>query len=215
MQSFIKNILNFFFIAVIATTALTLVGILYLWFGAEPTRNELPYLGWLLTVGIAEIFAIVFMYARKGIQYLPEIVINEDEKETFDFMERFISRGSSVTIVSNRISWLQRAPRVLNKIVTRAQTGTGFDIITPSDIDNDLKEQLEQAGVTLFLTEEEVPPEARFTLINGNRSGAEELAIARGAHPKHEISVFDNNSGPQIIALAKDIIRKSKGRNDD
>ncbi len=46
--------------------------------------------------------------------------------------------------------------------------------------------------------------------MNGDRSGAEKLAIARGVHPEHEITIFDSNSGPQIIAMAKDIIRKSR-----
>jgi hypothetical protein len=64
--------------------------------------------------------------------------------------------------------------------------------------------------VIFYTTGEDSPPEARFTLVNGHRSGAEKLAIARGGHPEHEITIFDNNSGPQIIAMAKDIIRKSK-----
>jgi len=40
------------------------------------------------------------------------------------------------------------------------------------------------------------------------------LAIARGSHPDHEITIFDNNSGPQIVAMAKDIIRKSKALSE-
>ena len=71
-----------------------------------------------------------------------------------------------------------------------------------------LREKLN--GASFIVTKESVSPEARFTLVNGDRSGAEKLAIARGVHPDHEITIFDNNSGPQIIAMAKDIIRKSK-----
>ena len=41
-------------------------------------------------------------------------------------------------------------------------------------------------------------------------AGGETLAIARGTHPAHEITVFDANAGPQMIAMAKDIIRKCK-----
>jgi hypothetical protein len=52
-------------------------------------------------------------------------------------------------------------------------------------------------------------------LVNAGRSGAERLAIARGTHPNHEITIFDNSSGPQIIALAKDIIRRTKALSDE
>ena len=48
------------------------------------------------------------------------------------------------------------------------------------------------------------------TLINSNRSGSERLAIAKGIYPEHEITIFDSYSGPQIIGMAKDIIRKSE-----
>ncbi len=69
-------------------------------------------------------------------------------------------------------------------------------------------------GASFIVTNENTLPEARFTLVNGDRSGAEKLAIARGVHPDHVITIFDNNSGPQIIAMAKDIIRKSKKLSD-
>lgn len=86
-----------------------------------------------------------------------------------------------------------------------------IEVITPKAVTEDIRKPLHDAGVKFFTTGERDPPEARFTLINGARSGAERLAIARGSHPNHEVTVFDNFSGPQIIAMAKDIIRKSKG----
>ena len=73
-----------------------------------------------------------------------------------------------------------------------------------------MKIALLQRHFKFYVTKEKNPPESRFTLVDGHRSGAERLAIARGGHPEHEITTFDNNSGPQIIAMAKDIIRKSK-----
>lgn len=90
------------------------------------------------------------------------------------------------------------------------KNGTLLEIITPEEVAADIRQPLNDAGVKFYVTGDTIPPEARFTLVNGHRSGAERLAIARGGHPEHEITIFDNSSGPQIIAMAKDIIRKSK-----
>ena len=211
MQQLLKRTLNLFLFITILTATLCLAGVAYLWFFADPDKiKDLPHLKWLLMALISEIIGVIIMFAKKGIRYLPETIINEAENDTFAFMEDFISQGSSVTIVSNRVSWLNRTKNVLNKIIEKSRNGIYFEIITPNPPMDGLRVPLEDAGVQFFITNEDIPPEARFTLINANRSGAEKLAIARGIHPEHEITVFDNNSGPQIIALAKDIIRKSK-----
>ena len=211
MHQILKRTLNVFLMITTLTALLCIVGVGYLWFFNDLEKiKDLPHLKWLLINLLAEIIGVIIMFAKRGMRYLPETLLNKDEKDTFCFMEGFISQGSSVTIVSNRVSWLNRAPNVLKKIIEKSRQGTHFEIITPSPGTDGLRTPLEEAGVNFFITNEHVPPEARFTLINANRSGAEKLAIARGVHPEHEITVFDNNSGPQIIALAKDIIRKSK-----
>ena len=145
-------------------------------------------------------------------KYLPEVKINKKEVETLEFMRNFINSGSSVTVVSNRIAWLRKSEPIKKAIIDMARNGTLLEIITPNEVESDIKNPLSDAGVKFYVTNEPFPPEARFTLVDGHRSGAERLAIARGGHPEHEITTFDNNSGPQIIALAKDIIRKSKAQ---
>jgi hypothetical protein len=95
-------------------------------------------------------------------------------------------------------------------MIERSQKGARFEIITAQQVDASLRKRLQPVGVHFFVLNDHTAPEARFTLINAGRSGAEKLAIARGTHPNHEITIFDNESGPQIIALAKDIVRKSK-----
>jgi hypothetical protein len=127
-------------------------------------------------------------------------------------MEDFISTGTSATVVSNRVSWLVGDDKLISILQSKIENGTRIEIITPDDVPEVLKENLK--GASFIVTEESISPEARFTLVNGDRSGAEKLAIARGVHPDHEITIFDNNSGPQIIAMAKDIIRKSKRLSD-
>lgn len=213
MQKLLKNAL-YMFLFIFAITALTtLGGVIYFWlqFTAENGVKELPYLDFLIFTVIFEVACVVTLFVRKGLKYLPEVEINKKEKETLEFIKKFIDSGSSVTVVSNRLAWLRKPE--LNAITEMAKKGTSFEIITPCEVDSEIKDSLQKAGVKFYVTKE-TPPEARFTLVNGQRSGAERLAIARGGHPDHEITIFDNNSGPQIIAMAKDIIRKSKALAD-
>lgn len=212
MQKIIKHAI-YLFLSIFGITAFVSIGALvYLWIQSSAERGikELPYLGWLLSTVIAEVVGVVILFAKKGMKYLPEVEINKEEKETLEFMRDFISSGSSVTVVSNRVAWLRKSESIKNAITDMARNGTLLEIITPNEVDDEIKAPLLDAGVKFYVTKEQIPPEARFTLVDGHRSGAERLAIARGGHPEHEITTFDNNSGPQIIAMAKDIIRKSK-----
>lgn len=212
MQKILRHAI-YLFLTIFGITAFVSIGALvYLWSqsSTEQGIKALPYLGWLLTIVIAEVVGVVILFAKKGMKYLPEVEINKEEKETLEFMRNFISSGSSVTVVSNRVAWLSKSEPIKNAITDMARNGTRLEIITPSEVDADIKTPLLDAGVKFYVTKEQTPPESRFTLVDGHRSGAERLAIARGGHPEHEITTFDNNSGPQIIAMAKDIIRKSK-----
>lgn len=212
MQKILKHAI-YLFLTIFGITAFASIGALvYLWSqsSVEQGFKELPYLGWLLTIVIAEVVVFVILFAKKGVKYLPDVEINKEEKETLEFMRNFIGSGSSVTVVSNRVAWLRKSEPIRIAITDMARDGTLLEIITPSEVDADIKAPLLDAGVKFYVTKEKLPPEARFTLVDGHRSGAERLAIARGGYPEHEITTFDNNSGPQIIAMAKDIIRKSK-----
>jgi len=196
------------FVGIVALTALlVLAGLAWLWF-AE--KSDLPYLGRLLSALIAEVVTVVVMIARKGSKYLPDVENHKKEADTLSFMRGFIASGSTVQIVSSRLAWIRNSQELIDEVTKKAQGGTLVEVITPNPVANDLRTDLEEVGVCFFVTGEDATPEARFTLINGNRSGAERLAIARGSHPEHEVTIFDNHSGPQIIGMAKDIIRKSK-----
>lgn len=200
------------FLAITSLTALLVVAALgKLWlFSPVGQEADLPHLKYLLGALLAEILAVVFTYARKGTKYLPHVETHKDEMATLGFMTKFISQGSTIQIVSNRLAWIKKTPAFADVLKRTVASGGLVDIVTPQEVDADIRQPLQDAGVRFFVTREAGPPEARFTLINGNRSGAERLAIARGAHPDHEVTVFDSNSGPQMIGMAKDIIRKSK-----
>lgn len=211
MQKVLKTTV-YIFLAIFALTAvLTISGLAYLWFWHKRTE-DFPYLGWLLSTLIAEVVGVVIMVGKRGLRYLPDVRTNRTAAETSAFMRDFISHGSSVTFVSNRLAWLIDAKEVQEEITKRARSGSRFEVITAQAIDSSLRERLQAVGVQFFVTGLDDVPEARFTLINASRSGAERLAIAKGTHPDHEITIFDSTSGPQIIGLAKDIVRKSKAR---
>jgi len=207
----IQITLYIFLAIVAATAAIVLAGLSYLWFFNDTKAiTDLPHLKYLLFALIAEVVGVVLMIARKGAKYLPNIETHKKESETLIFMKNFVASGSTAQIVSSRLSWIKNSQELIEAVTNKALEGALVEVITPQTVEADIRSPLEDAGVRFFATGENVPPEARFTLINGNRSGAERLAIARGSHPEHEVTIFDNNSGPQIIGMAKDIIRKSK-----
>ncbi|MFJ5386032.1 hypothetical protein [Pectobacterium sp. CHL-2024] len=206
MQNLVKHTLYLFLWITGLTAAITLAGISYAWFFSEP--KELAHLELLIGSVIIEVVAVILMLAKKGMKYLPDTQTDKEPNDTLKFMADFISTGTSATVVSNRVSWLAGNNNLISILQSKIEIGTRIEIITPKEVPELLRKNL--TGASFIVTKENISPEARFTLVNGDRSGAEKLAIARGVHPDHEITIFDNNSGPQIIAMAKDIIRKSK-----
>jgi len=206
MQTLVKHTLYVFLCITGITALITIGGVVYGW--SEPEMAKLPYLEWLIGAVIIEVTVVTLVFAKKGMKYLPETQTNKKSEDTLRFMEDFISTGTSATVVSNRVSWLAADETLVSILQAKAEDGIRIEVITPNEVSAELRQSLE--GASFIVTGEASSPEARFTLVNGDRSGAEKLAIARGVHPDHEITIFDNNSGPQIIAMAKDIIRKSK-----
>lgn len=206
MHGILKATLVSFVVVTLLTALLTIGGIIYAWI--NPDIPPPIYLQWLIAVVLAEIIAVALLFMKHGLRYLPETRTDKSQEATLQFMEKFVLQGTSATIVSNRASWLSANGGLVAVIRSKIARGVRIEIITPQAPPESLRSQL--VGAIFVVTGESGAPEARFTLINGERSGAEKLAIARGVHPEHEITIFDTNSGPQIIAMAKDIIRKSK-----
>lgn len=201
------------FIAVFAATAvLTLAGIAYLWF-LSPSTSDLPYLRWLIGLTIGEAVAVVVALVKQSLRFLPRVHLTKKEDETIEFMKDFISPATTITIVTNRASWLSRNDGLHSMLAEKARQNIRVEVVTAEPISPSIKKPLTEAGVRFYEVTDGVP-EARFTLLNADRAGAERLAIARGVHPDHEITVFDSSSGPQIIALAKDIARHTKAMSN-
>lgn len=214
MQSIIKITLYFFLGITVLTALLAISGIIYTWTTIYSDENNvvqffnLPYLKELVTLCLIEIIGISILFVKKGFKYIPQIKNNSKVDETLEFMQEFVGMGTSATIVSNRVSWLISNNELLRTLNNKIEQGINLEIITPNEVSDQIKNSL--VGAKFIVTNEKLPPEARFTLINGDRTGCEKLAIAKGIHPDHEITIFDHNSGPQIIAMAKDIISKSR-----
>ena len=138
MQTLVKTTLWVLIVMLALSGVLALGGVLYLWLH-EPTspdsKWDLPYLGWLLSLTIAEMVAIALLVARKGLGYLPATETSKTSGETEEFMSRFLGSGSSATVVSNRLSWLTSSPALKQRIIELASSGTLIEIITPSAID--------------------------------------------------------------------------------
>lgn len=213
MQNAIKTTYYIILSVFAASAVLCLAGVTYIWFqpgGGTAKITDLPYLSVLFSSLIIEAIGVVFLFVKRGMKYLPEIATNNKESQTFAFMCDYVKSGTTVTIVSNRLSLLTRSSDFFKEVEEGAREGKRFEVITPKPVNEKVRTPLENVGVHFIVTNEASPPEARFTLINADRAGGERLAIARGTHPDHEITIFDSNSGPQMIAMAKDIIRKSK-----
>jgi hypothetical protein len=193
----------------VAFSALIFAGLIWQWF-FQNGKAEMPHFQWLLGITLADIAGIVIVIAKKGIGYLPETKTMKSEEETLAFLTQFISLGSSASIFSNRVSWLKHSDALMKEIAKKVSMGKRIEIITPDTVQDDIRIPLSDAGVIFIVTNEQIAPESRFTLINADRNGSEKLAIAKGVHPEHEITVFDSRSGPHIIGMAKSIIRKSK-----
>jgi hypothetical protein len=214
MHNALKHTYYLILIVFAASALLCLSGVVYIWFfqpaGGTQKIADLPYLGGLFSSLIIEAIGVVFLFVKRGFKYMPEAETNENASQTFKFMCEYIKGGTTVTIVSNRLSLLTQSPDFFKEVQEGAKSGKRFEIITPLPVDPRVRVPLEGAGVVFIVTKQSSPPEARFTLLNGDRASGERLAIARGTHPDHEITIFDSNSGPHMIAMAKDIIIKSK-----
>ncbi len=209
MQKIIKNALGVFIGITVITAFTAIAGIGIVWYTG---KNDLPYLSLLMTSVLIEIVAVVIAFSRKGLKYLPDVVIAKEVTDTMNFMKDFFKDASSISIVSNRVSWLTGNEDIKDDLVEKLKRGIRIEIFTPNALDPMLKEQLK--GIIFYETNEETPPDARFTLINGDRGGCERLAIARGNYPEHEITTFDGYSGPQMISMAKDIVKKCKEQSN-
>ncbi|MCL2185544.1 MAG: hypothetical protein FWB86_06795 [Treponema sp.] len=207
MYKLIKISIIVFLIITLLTALLTLAGIFYLWF--IKGESNLLFIGSFVAL-ITEIAGVIILFVKKGLRYFPEVKEQKTMEETKEFLEKFITLGTSATIVGNRLSWLINNESMIKILNEKIKEGLKIEIITPQPIKKEIINKL--PGVDFIVSNDTNPAEARFILINGNRRGSERLAIPNDVHPDFKTTIFDNISCPQIIAMAREIINKSKRR---
>ena len=214
MIRFIQITLYCFLFITIATASVVLYALIDMWF-LQTTPKDYPYLSGFLVSLIGEVIAVVIGIAKIGSKYFPKVLVNKDEDSTLKFMNDFLGSAGQVTIVSNRASWLTTSPAVVATLRALLKKRVRIEVFTTVEVVDQARSELEELGIEFYATQDSNIPEARFTLINGDRAGAARLAIASGSHPDHEITIFTNRSGPQIIAMAKDSIRSLRKARDE
>jgi hypothetical protein len=137
-----------------ASAALCLAGVVYIWFlqPADTTIKlvDLPYLKILFGSPIVEAIGVVFLFVKRGMKYLPDTETNKDEAQTFRFMCEYIKQGTTVTIVSNRLSLLTQSPEFFQHVEKEARKGKRVEVITPKPIAESVRKPLESVGVHLL-----------------------------------------------------------------
>ena len=154
MQLLVKTTLWILIVMLALSGLLVLSGVVYLWTSSTESQRDLPYLGWLLALTIAEMVAIALMVARKGLTYLPATETSRQLADTERFMSSFLGSGSNATIVSNRLSWLTSSAPLQDRLGQLARAGVLIEVITPGRLATAVCEPLEAAGVRFFATGE-------------------------------------------------------------
>lgn len=195
-------VLIFFF-----TGMLTIIGVYYKWF--INTEAELPFLGTMFSALIIEIIGVCILILKTSVSFMPKTKVFKSKEKVNKFLSEFALSGTSVEFVSNRASWLSTDENLQNSLIEKCKRGNKVTVLTsikPSNVS-----ELERNGAE-FVNNicNDYIPNARFTLINSSRQGAEELAIAMGNFPNHKVYVFNGQNSPYIIAMAKDIVKLMK-----
>lgn len=187
-----------------------LVVIIGVTFGFWVSQED-PSFNSILPALLAEVVGFFVWHIKNASSLLPQRVIYKNDNKIHKLMTDFIKRGSTICIMSNRMSWLAQADIVYEVLKEKSKKDNcKIEIFIAATEDIPHEAELHEAGVKIYRLKDVDNQRVRFTLINGDRAGAAELAIASGTVPLHEISVFNMKSGPQIIELAKNLVDKAR-----
>lgn len=121
----------------------------------------------------------------------------------------FFKRASTIEVVSHDASWIESSTSVQKEIKRLVKNSTSVDIWIGKTV---VGNKFESLGMNVkHYNLDTYKPNARFTIINRGRAGAEQLAISTGTNKEHEIYIFNNSDHPYMIALAKDILYLLEG----
>jgi len=195
----------------ICTVAVSVVFLIIIWARAIAglPNSELPYFGWILGIGLAEVIALWIAFTRQGLKYLPQVERFSCEADCVRFMIAQWKHASRVTIFTKTGSWL-RLPEVVTAF-NELNGRVNFEIVAS---DETLSVLFPGATVICSPVSE---PASRITIINRGSTGSEKIMSGVGAYPEHEVYLYTTTSGAGIIAIAKDLfdaIRHGKIRRN-
>ena len=127
------------------------------------------------------------------------------------YILEFFDRASTVEIVSHDASWIESSENVQKEIKRLVKNSISVDIWIGKNVNGSKFKALGMNVKNYNL--DTYKPNARFTIINRGRAGAEQLAISTGTNKEHEIYIFNNSDHPYMIALAKDILSLLEGND--
>lgn len=129
------------------------------------------------------------------------------------YILEFFDRASTVEIVSHDASWIESSVDVQKEIKRLVKKSKTVDIWVGKKVNGS---KFKNLGMNVKnYNSVTYKPNARFTIINRGRAGAEQLAISTGTNKEHEIYIFNNSDHPYMIALAKDILYLLEGDDRD
>ena len=129
------------------------------------------------------------------------------------YILEFFDRASTVEIVSHDASWIESSVDVQKEIKRLVKKSKTVDIWVGKKVNGS---KFKNLGMNVKnYNSDTYKPNARFTIINRGRAGAEQLAISTGTNKEHEIYIFNNSDHPYMIALAKDILYLLEGDDRD
>jgi hypothetical protein len=155
---------------------------------------------------IGESIGMLLLYVKNvsGLRTGIKTTTYKKEADVNKHMKEIISSGSTLDIVSGKLSWVSGDETVKKTILDRAKT---FEINIYLPETNDVAQELGRNGVNICI----VPSlgnkrYARFTLVDKNQPGSAMLAVGCGIIPDFTISEINEQSNAQVVTLAKDYV---------
>lgn len=193
------------FVIFIAFSAILLYGFFNIvFFNWSPPEIYNYYLASVVGESIIMFFLYIKNVAglRDGVKKVHKCDTNEKINE---YMLDLVSKGTSLDIVSGKLSWVVSTPKIKQKLIERSKKGQ-VTIYLPKK--NSVAKELENYGANIV----EAPnmnvkkPFARFTLVNKAHPGSTLLAVGSGVLPNFVISEFDTTSNSQVVTLAQNYL---------
>jgi hypothetical protein len=157
---------------------------------------------------IGESIGMLLLYVKNvsGLRTGIKTTTYKKEADINKYMKRIISSGSTLDIVSGKLSWVSGDETVKRTILGRAKDYE-INIYLPSM--NDTAKELGKNGVHIFIVPSlGTKPFARFTLVDKNQPGSAVLAVGCGKIPDFTISEIDEQSNAQVVTLARNYVER-------